>query len=147
MNDIKRLGEKQIVEALKSFPATYIAGPRQSGKTTLAQHIAATKLKAEYVTFDDIEARAAAEHNPQAFLRSFKGSVILDEIQTVPCLFRPLKIIIDENRKNKDGGYGKFLLTGSASALALPQLSDALVGRMALKTLLPFSVLEDNNND
>ncbi len=53
----------------------------------------------------------------------------------VPELFRPLKIIVDENRNQKDGGRGRFLLTGSASVMALPQLSDALVGRMALHTL------------
>ena len=65
--------------------------------------------------------------------------MILDEIQLVPELFRPLKIIVDENRREKGGGKGRFLLTGSASILALPVLSDALVGRMVLHTLYPLS--------
>ena len=63
----------------------------------------------------------------------------------VPELFRPLKIIVDENRNQKDGGRGRFLLTGSASVMALPQLSDALVGRMALHTLYPLSAMEVQN--
>ncbi len=65
-----------------------------------------------------------------------------DEVQLVPEIFRPLKIMIDHYRGDADGGRGKFLLTGSASIMALPALSDALVGRMALHTLLPFSMRE-----
>jgi predicted AAA+ superfamily ATPase len=142
MKKITRLIEDHIFQSLNAFPAVYIAGPRQSGKTTLAQHIANTRHKATYITFDDLQSLSSAQHDPEAFLRSFIGPVVLDEIQLAPELFRPLKIIIDENRKNKDGGRGKFLLTGSASVMALPKLSDALVGRMALHTLLPFSTKE-----
>jgi hypothetical protein len=49
---------------------------------------------------------------------------------------------VDENRGTPHGGRGQFLLTGSASIMALPKLSDALVGRMALHHLLPLSVQE-----
>src|SRR3990167_4771215 len=120
MQKLARFTEDRIVQSLSAFPVVYISGPRQSGKTTLAQHIASTRHKANYITFDDI--------------------------QMVPELFRPLKIIVDENRKRKEGGRGQFLLTGSASVMALPKLSDALVGRMALHLLLPFSVQERIKN-
>ncbi|NNM58319.1 MAG: ATP-binding protein [Legionellales bacterium] len=143
MPEIDRLIEDRIVQALNTFPVVYIAGPRQSGKSTLTQRIAATRHKAKYLTFDDLQIRAAAERDPVAFLHSLSGSsVVLDEIQMAPELFRPLKMIVDENRQRPDGGRGQFLLTGSASVMALPQLSDALVGRMALYTLLPFSTQE-----
>jgi len=46
----------------------------------------------------------------------------------------PLKQRIDAERKP-----GMFLLTGSASLLALPQIADALVGRVGIVTLHPFS--------
>ena len=46
-------------------------------------------------------------------------------------------MMVDEKRKP-----GQFLLTGSAAIMALPQLSDALVGRMVLHTLQPFSICE-----
>lgn len=147
MKNIDRLVEDRVIQSLESFPVVYIAGPRQSGKTTLVQHIARTRYKAKYITFDDIQVRSAAQRDPEAFLRSLDGATVLDEIQMAPELFRPLKIIVDERRKDKDGGRGKFLLTGSASVMALPTLSDALVGRMALHTLLPFSAEEIKNND
>lgn len=142
MKEITRKIESRILQSLTAFPVVYIAGPRQSGKTTLAKRIATTKHKAQYITFDDVTVRSAAQRDPGAFLRSLKGNIVLDEVQMVPEIFRPLKIVIDENRNTKNGGRGKFLLTGSASIMALPKLSDALVGRMALHTLLPFSACE-----
>lgn len=142
MKEISRAAEERIVRSLKSFPVVYIAGPRQSGKTTLVQRIANKSHKADYLTFDDLQTRSAAQRDPEAFARSLEGPVVLDEIQMVPELFRALKIIVDENRKARDGGKGRFLLTGSANVMALPQLSEALVGRMALHELLPFSAQE-----
>lgn len=142
MKEITRHVEDRIVQSLSAFPVVYIAGPRQAGKTTLAQRISSTRHKASYITFDDMQMRSAAQRDPEAFLRGLKGPVVLDEVQMVPEIFRPLKIIVDENRGKEGGGCGKFLLTGSASVMALPKLSDALVGRMALHTLLPFSACE-----
>jgi predicted AAA+ superfamily ATPase len=146
MNKIYRFLEDRIIQSLGAFPVVYLAGPRQSGKTTLVQRIAATRHKAKYITFDDLQIRSAAQHDPDAFLRSIAGSCVLDEIQLVPEIFRPLKIVVDENRNHTDAGRGKFILTGSASVMALPMLSDALVGRMALHTLLPLSVQEIQGN-
>ena len=139
---IPRLIELSILGSLKTFPVVYIAGPRQSGKTTLVKQISSHQHPAQYITFDDEQMRLSVRRDPEAFLRAFDGPVVLDEIQMVPELFRPLKIIVDENRQRKDGGRGRFLLTGSASVMALPQLSDALVGRMVLHTLPPFSLCE-----
>lgn len=142
MLNVPRLIEDKVIESLETFPVVFIAGPRQSGKTTLVETILANRYPAEYVTFDDIQMRSAAKHDPMAFLESFQGPVVLDEIQLVPELFRPVKIMVDRKRRDKNGGRGKFLLTGSASILALPALSDALVGRMVLHTLYPLSAKE-----
>ncbi len=142
MRYIERFVEEKIVNSLVAFPAVYIAGPRQSGKTTLVKRICASHHSAHYITFDDFQYRSAARHDPEAFLRGLKGNVVLDEVQLVPEIFRPLKIIVDESRQSEDGGRGKFTLTGSASVLALPQLSDALAGRMSVHNLLPFSAAE-----
>ena len=142
MRFIERFIEDKIVNSLKAFPAVYIAGPRQSGKTTLVKHICASRHPAQYVTFDDFQYRSAAKHDPEAFLRDLKGNVVLDEVQLVPEVFRPLKIIVDENRQSTNGGRGKFLLTGSANVLALPQLCDALAGRMSVHDLMPYSATE-----
>ncbi|MDF1684730.1 MAG: ATP-binding protein [Legionellaceae bacterium] len=146
MKKFLRFAEKKIYQSLKAFPVTYIAGPRQSGKTTLAQGIASGSHPLHYLTFDDLQLQSSAQRDPDAFLNSFNKPVVLDEIQMVPELFRPLKIKVDENRALDQGGRGQFLLTGSASVLALPKLSDALVGRMAIHTLLPFSATEISHN-
>ena len=145
MIEFKRLLQQQVLASLSAFPAVYIAGPRQAGKTTLVKHIAAGPHPANYISFDNIQVRTAATRDPYYKRGSLQGPVILDEFQLVPELFRPLKIIIDEQRMTKDKGRGKFLLTGSASVMALPKLSDALVGRLALHTLLPFSMREFSN--
>lgn len=142
VQNLARKIEKQIVRSLEAFPAVYLAGPRQSGKTTLVQHISKCYHQAHYITFDDMQQRMAVQSDPMGFLGALGGPVILDEIQMAPELFRPLKIFIDKNRSLPDGGKGRFLLTGSASLEVLPQLSDALVGRMIVHHLLPLSAAE-----
>lgn len=140
---ISRRIEINVLDALKGFPVVYVNGPRQSGKSTLVQKLASKEWPASYVTFDEATMLGAAEANPEIFLRAYKGRLILDEVQMVPNLFRVLKLLVDEARlEDKISAYGRFLLTGSANIMALPQLSDALVGRMHILTLYPLSALE-----
>ena len=135
--------EARILNALQGFPVVYVSGPRQAGKSTLVQQIADYEWPAEYVTFDEATMLGAAETNPESFLRAFEQNAVLDEIQMVPKLFRVLKLLVDEFRRaNPTSANGRFLLTGSASIMALPKLSDALVGRMNVLTLYPLSALE-----
>lgn len=136
---IERKSLKTILKMLDDSHIVYINGARQSGKSTLATEIA-SRLKMEYISFDDPSIYAAAKHDPSSFIKNIKSSVVLDEIQLVPEIFRNLKIFVDEQRINK--GNLKILLTGSANIMALPQLSDALVGRMQILTLYPFSLAE-----
>jgi predicted AAA+ superfamily ATPase len=58
-----------------------------------------------------------------------------------PEIFPYLKMTIDDNR-TKGRNTGLYLLTGSANLMALPRLSEALVGRMSTLTLYPFSTSE-----
>lgn len=91
---------------------------------------------------------AAASAAPEAFLTSFEVSMIIDEVQLVPELFRPLKVVPDELRlKDKANSNGRYLLTGSANILALPKLSNQLLGRMAIMTLYPFTTAEASNSN
>ncbi len=64
----------------------------------------------------------------------------------VPDIFRPLKMLIDEQRfialKESNKANGRYLLTGYANLMMIPELADAMVGRMATITLLPFSAGE-----
>ncbi len=137
---IKRRLTQQLTAALVDFPCVYVNGPRQAGKTTLAQMVWG---EAPYVNFDDPVMITAAKQAPDSFLETYPGKLILDEIQLVPELYRSLKASIDRQRKSHQGRLTeKYLLTGSTNILALPRLSDALVGRMVVKTLYPFSALE-----
>jgi len=140
---IPRRMAMQVSDALEDFPVVYVNGPRQAGKSTLVQSLAAEKWPAEYVTFDDASMLGAADANPETFLRAFRGSVVLDEVQMVPGIFRTIKVLVDEARLNPAAkANGQFLLTGSANVLALPGLSDALVGRMSIHTLYPLAAVE-----
>jgi len=132
-----------ILDALKDFPVVYVNGPRQAGKSTLVQTLAATPWPAQYVTFDDASMLGAADSSPEMFLRAFSENLVLDEVQMAPGIFRALKILVDEARlSNASQANGRFLLTGSADVLALPGLSDALVGRMSVHTLYPLAAVE-----
>jgi predicted AAA+ superfamily ATPase len=140
---IKRQLSAKILEALTVSPIVLVNGPRQAGKTTLVQLLAANQYEADYISFDDATYIAAAASNPTAFLEQRNKPLIIDEVQMVPEIFRPLKIIVDNLRyKDKANCNGRYLLTGSANIMALPKLSDALVGRMAILTLYPLSALE-----
>ena len=90
--------------------------------------------------------RSAATRNPEAYIKDSSVPLVIDEIQLVREIFRPLKKIIDDKRyaalENNDKVYGCYLLTGSANLLAIPELADAMVGRMGTLTLLPFSASE-----
>src|SRR6266568_1405041 len=121
----------QILAALRDTPVVYLQGPRQAGKSTLAQ---ALRKDAEYFTLDDAATLAAAQSDPDGFITGLPDRVILDEVQRVPELFRAIKRSVDAKRKP-----GRFLLTGSAQALLLPKVSESLAGRMEVLTLWPFS--------
>lgn len=149
MKAIKRQLQPLIIEALKFFPAVYINGPRQAGKTTLVRELLAKDFAARFITFDDMLERAAALRNPYSFVKESGIPLIIDEVQLVPELFRPLKKLVDEQRRvalsQNESANGHYLLTGSANLMAMPELANAMVGRMATLTLLPLSVSEVRN--
>lgn len=126
-----------IIESLEDSPVVLINGARQTGKSTISQWIGKESHPARYLTFDDATVLSAAQADPSGFLSGIKENVILDEIQRVPELFTAIKLEIDHNRKP-----GRFLLTGSANILLLPNLSESLAGRMEIITLWPFSQCE-----
>lgn len=143
MDYIRRHLKNKLVNALDASPVVFLNGPRQAGKSTLVQNLAQKEFPAEYVSFDNMTQMAAAGSAPEAYLRERKGSLIIDEVQLVPEIFRELKKVVDELRREHGRDLkGRFLLTGSANIMALPKLSDPLVGRMGVLTLYPLSGAE-----
>lgn len=123
-------------EALADTPAVFLLGARQVGKTTLVRQLIDENW--EYITFDDAAQAEVARADPVGFIRNLPPKrIALDEVQRVPETLLAIKQAIDEQRTP-----GRFLLTGSANALVLPIVSDALVGRMEAVRLATLSECE-----
>ncbi len=138
---LKRELQAYIEKVATYYPAVAILGPRQSGKTTLAQ---ITFPNHRYVSLEDIETRRFAQQDPRGFLETYHNQfgIILDEFQHVPDLLSYIQTVVDKNKK-----LGYFILTGSENFLMNQAISQSLAGRIAITTLLPFSIseLKDNN--
>ena len=115
-------------------PVVCVLGPRQVGKSTLVQQLDPGR---HYVTFDDPSILEAAQEDPLGFVRALPEEVTLDEVQRVPELLPSIKLVVDENR-----APGRFILTGSANLLLLPQVQESLAGRMEIVHLHPVSEME-----
>lgn len=137
---LKRRLLGKVRERLEQFPAVAILGPRQVGKTTLAEALG-SEVPSIYL---DLEAEAdrAKLHDPALYLSGHQDKlVILDEVQRIPELFQELRGIIDQGRR-KGRKAGQFLLLGSASIDLLKQSGESLAGRIAYTELAPLDALE-----
>ncbi len=125
-------------QGLSEFPAVALLGARQTGKTTLAQLVAATWP--EPTTVFDLENpadRQALSMTPDRLLRRCTGLVVLDEVQRLPELFEVLRPICDDSARE-----AVFLLLGSASWDLVKGISETLAGRVHLVDVGGFSLAE-----
>jgi len=134
---IKRQLENEIRILVNEFPIVAILGPRQSGKTTLAQKLFPQYT---YISLEDIDHRDFAENDPRGFLLKYEQKVIFDEIQRVPTLISYIQTKVDKTKQN-----GQFVITGSQNFLLMEQISQSLAGRVGITRLLPFSYIEIEN--
>ena len=125
-----------LLETLQDTPVILLNGARQTGKSTLAQHCLAGRPH-RYLTLDDPVVLAAIKHDATGFIDGLEGTIILDEVQRAPEIFLAIKAAVDKQRI-----AGRFLLTGSANVLLLPNMADSLAGRMEICSLWPLSTAE-----
>ena len=131
---IKREIRKVLADFARHFPVVTITGPRQSGKTTLAQM---QFPDYHYVNLEDPDMRMIAEADAREFLKLYSPPVIIDEIQRVPKLLSYIQVLVDE-KKTK----GQYILTGSHQPGLRAEISQSLAGRTAILQLLPLSIAE-----
>lgn len=126
----------QVGAALSDTPVVFLAGPRQAGKSTLARQVVGEGV---YITLDDANVLSAVRADAQGFIESLRphSVVVLDEVQRVPELLIAIKREVDLERRP-----GRFLLTGSANVMTLPNVAESLAGRMELLTLWPLAQCE-----
>ena len=132
---IKRKAADYIARIAAKFPVVSITGPRQSGKTTLAR---ATFPDYEYLNLENPDTMHEAMADGASFFRNHPAPLILDEVQRMPELLSRIQVAVDESPRQK----GMFVLTGSQQPRLKDGISQSLAGRVAIATLLPFSMDE-----
>ena len=130
---ISRSLEPVLKKAAAEFPVVVLTGPRQSGKTTLLQHLFGRRFR--YVSLDLPDVRAAAVEDPRGFLSLYPPPTILDEVQYAPNLLAYIKELVDEDRFRS----GQYLLAGSQNLLLARDVTESLAGRAAMLRLMPLS--------
>jgi len=137
---ISRKIEPAVKKNLKDFPVVAILGPRQCGKSTLAKRIITGRKKSVYLDLE-LDSDIRKIDDPELFLSQHEDKLVcIDEIQRMPDLFKALRGIIDQKRRN-----GRFLILGSASRDLIRQSSETLAGRICYMELTPFLYSEISN--
>lgn len=141
MSYIFRQIEKNIKNALARDKSILLFGARQTGKTTMLEHIPADLR----LTFVLPEIRFSYEKNPSKLIQEIAALnhdqqlplIIIDEVQKVPEILDVVQYLIDNKR-------AKFVLTGS-SARKLKhnkQKLNLLPGRVVVLELMPLAISE-----
>jgi len=139
---IPRRLEGPLRQANTVFPVLMVTGPRQSGKTTLLQHLREPERR--LVSLDDLDLRRLARDDPKLFLAQFPPPLVIDEFQYAPDLLPYIKIAVDELRtrgRNREAA-GMYWLTGSQQFVLMRHIRESLAGRVAIFNLLGFEPAE-----
>ncbi|KNZ34068.1 MAG: hypothetical protein AD742_01130 [Methylibium sp. NZG] len=142
MNIVRRRLHAQIRQALGRSRAVVLAGPRQSGKSTLAASLVARGGARWFDLENPVDQQRLLE--PMTVLTALRastgtdvGPIVIDEVQLAPGLFPVLRVLIDQSPAN-----GQFLLLGSASPALLRQAGESLLGRVEVIEIGGFDIDE-----
>ena len=135
MKSIERACHAKVNKLLQNFPCVLIVGVRQSGKTFLAK-----QLRPKWQYFDLAKSSDARyiQRDYDFFFSQHPSSIVFDEAQLQPELFRHLRGVIDSQRSKKN----RFILTGSSSPELIHTASDSLAGRVGIVELGTFKLSE-----
>lgn len=112
----------------------FLVGPRQAGKTWLAQTIQQQFTHTAYLNYDSVDDRRVIQELGWLLNTEL---LILDELHKMPGWQNYLKGLYDTKPEHL-----KIIVTGSARLDVLSQVGDSLAGRYFIHHLLPFSPAE-----
>ena len=120
----------------------FLAGPRQSGKTTLAKIIAGTFANSRYFNWDIADHRETFFRNKDFFTQVVRKDpsvplIIFDEIHKYKDWKNYLKGVYDQFQNEFN-----FLVSGSGRLDTYQKGGDSLAGRYYLFHLFPFTISE-----
>lgn len=136
---IRRALAESIGQALSKGKAVVLTGPRQVGKSTLANMLFASEAKALWFTGDNPADREALTGVSLSRLKLIVGAnqyVIIDEAQKIPEIGNTMKLITDHMPSVK------LIATGSSSFQLASSVGDSLAGRKREFKLYPISFAE-----
>lgn len=138
MKTIRYIDGTLTSDALKDRKIAFVSGPRQVGKTSMAENIllSSSGNLNSYFSWDDDEFRKLWIKNPKAVFNEH-SLLVLDEIHKDRQWKNRLKGLYD-NYKNKV----KIIVTGSARLDFYRKSGDSLQGRYYPYRLHPFSLNE-----
>ena len=132
---VQRIIEGEIKKYLSKKEIIAVIGPRQSGKTTLIEHILSTVSNVNIISLEDVFALNLFKNDIDSFIDLYiKGYayVFIDEIQYAENGGKQLKYIYDTQST-------KLFVSGSSSVEISLQSLKYLVGRVFVFELYPFS--------
>lgn len=128
---IARTLQHKLLQLSTKYPFVTITGPRQSGKSTLAE---LTFPDYRRVSLEDLDNREFAAEDPRGFIATYPDKTIIDEVQRVPSLLSYFQTHTDRERRT-----GMYILTGSQNTELMEAVDQSLAGRVGILTLLPLS--------
>lgn len=118
----------------------FVTGPRQVGKTTLAQQLIERRHGGRYFNWDDVVFRRQWIKDPKQFVPEIVGEktlVVFDELHKAPRWKSYLKGLYDLRKT-----FAHILVTGSAKLDVFRKGGESLLGRYFLFRLHPFTMGE-----
>lgn len=137
---IKRDLQDVLLKYLRTPEVQIILGPRQSGKSTLLEHISSNLSNVNMLTFEDVDIMSLYESDIKSFANLYVEGyryVFIDEIQYAQSFGKNMKYLYDVYKDRV-----KFIVTGSSVTDFYLNGLKYLVGRIFVFHLYPFSFKE-----
>lgn len=136
---IPRALENVIQKSFKNNKIVSILGARQSGKSTVVEHlfpnINVVSLKTDFMSMQ-------AKANPDSFIKGLSVPSFIDEAQKAPEIFGSLQECVDKNNF-----YSQFIISGSNKQKLDEKIKESLSGRTSIIELNGLSLREINHVD